>query len=394
MPVDAVARGAGFGGLDDGPPGGELLVDTGDRVAKSGRRSRSADRGSASGAQHGAAHATRLEDRSRGRHRASSTSASRGSTVVEMSASVQRFHEDALRRLAVDGGLVPSVLQRASSHATPKAAKQPVHGGWDDVAAGRFSPLANSTACSPARSRTELQDTVVRAPWPAPVATSTAASSSFAAIGAMLGLAVEGLSPETAERMVAAELGRLRSLDREVHPPTLRTGPAKVSSRAARPVADPPETKVRGWAAASAAAAARPTRVPLVGTWGGDLVFAPPGSPMGRLPYNLSDLVHDDQSGPGVEDFLRKLKNVGSLGAFTELDFLQRVVHTTLEGPALLWWTTNNEAEPFQTWAAFVAEFREAFLPPNYKALVMGDLERRTQGEAEPLAAFVHANSC
>ncbi len=166
----------------------------------------------------------------------------------------------------------------------------------------------------------------MRLPLPALVAASPAACGPFTAMGAMLGLAVNGLSLETTEHVVANELGRLCSLDRVVRPP---------------------ETKVLGWLASATATVARPPRVLLGGSWGGDPAFAPLGSPVGRLSYHLRDLVHDGQSGPGVEDFLRKLKNASSLGAFTELDFLQRVVHTTLEGPALLWWMTHNEAGPF-----------------------------------------------
>lgn len=88
-------------------------------------------------------------------------------------------------------------------------------------------------------------------------------------------------------------------------------------------------------------------------------------------------------------EFLQNLNKYKLGMQIPETDILTGVIPYALTGDAYSWYLTEQQLFPFQSYSDFVERFRRHFQSYNYLSDLRCELERRSQGENEPLTQFL-----
>lgn len=88
-------------------------------------------------------------------------------------------------------------------------------------------------------------------------------------------------------------------------------------------------------------------------------------------------------------DFIQNLLKFKNGTKIPDNDMISGIIPWALTGEAYSWFLTEHELFAFQSMSDFVERFRRHFLSQNYISDLRNELERRTQGENEPLASYL-----
>lgn len=87
-----------------------------------------------------------------------------------------------------------------------------------------------------------------------------------------------------------------------------------------------------------------------------------------------------------IHDFLAQVEMFRESESIPEVEMVRQVIHL-LRGPALLWYQTVYTS--IYSWSQFVSRLKAKFLPNDYNYALLGEIERRMQGENEPVGLYV-----
>jgi hypothetical protein len=91
------------------------------------------------------------------------------------------------------------------------------------------------------------------------------------------------------------------------------------------------------------------------------------------------------------KEFLEELKHFADCYQLTENQLLGQVIPLALKGPAARWHRFMKGSKALENLDAFTTSLLAEFGPANYHALIMKELEARTQHPDEPLSSFIQA---
>lgn len=108
--------------------------------------------------------------------------------------------------------------------------------------------------------------------------------------------------------------------------------------------------------------------------------------PVNRWRIYFSGEVNPARNELSIHDFLAQVDMFRRSEGIPEAEMIRQIIHL-LRGSASLWYQTVYYS--IQSWAEFVAKLKAKFLPNDYTFSLLSEIERRKQGESEPVGLYI-----
>lgn len=108
--------------------------------------------------------------------------------------------------------------------------------------------------------------------------------------------------------------------------------------------------------------------------------------PVNRWKIYFSGEVNLTRNELSIHDFLAQVDMFRRSEGIHESEMIRQIIHL-LRGSASLWYQTVYHS--IQSWAEFVLKLKAKFLPNDYTFSLLSEIERRKQGESEPVGLYI-----